>query len=78
MRMSSDDKDPGYEAWQKAGSRATVFLDDVEQKDVCMADEKEGIVRRCKHDADGKIYAIGDEVAMEEVRGVVRIEIPAA
>jgi hypothetical protein len=74
MRMSTIETDPGYGAWVRAGRRARVFLDGVEQHHCSVADEEAGIIVRCKLDSEGNIYAVGDEIAMEEVQGVVRIE----
>jgi hypothetical protein len=80
VRLSSDESDSGYPLWDQIVNKfdVRIFLDDVEQKNVVTADTTIGMVNRCKIDASGDIYAIGDEIAMEEVRGVVRIETPLA
>lgn len=77
-RLSSDEKDPGFADWKSLdskGLRVDVYLDGVEQKNVDTVDCSEGWIRRCKLDADGHIYAEGDEVATEIVMGRVTIAI---
>jgi hypothetical protein len=75
-RMSTDENDPGYAAWLNRGNnRVNVFINGVEQRDCSTVDTVEGIVVRCKHDKDGKIYCVGDEIAIETVKGEVRVEL---
>jgi hypothetical protein len=76
-RMSIDQADPGYCNWIECNNSAVghirVYLDDVEQRHCDMADTIAGEVRRCKVNSDGNIYADGDVVATEIVKGAVRI-----
>lgn len=76
MRLSSDKDDPGYEAWVKAGRRARVWLDGVEQEHCVVADDAEGLVVRHKLDEQGRrvLDRAKNQVVTEEVRGVVHIE----
>lgn len=82
MRISCDEKDPGYAQWIQIGlsghdmHAVKIFLDDVEQKSCVMADDALGVIKRAKLDAAGYVFAIDNKITMEEIHGVVRIEIP--
>lgn len=79
--LSSYPDMPGYDRWIATlaqGQVVKVYLDGVEQSDVDFADERAGVIRRCKLDAEGRIYVEGDEIARETVAGHVRIEIVPA
>lgn len=80
MRLSSDKDDAGYRAWCELNGddkRVKVFLNGVEQRDVTMADEEAGEVRRCVRTSDGNIAVDkhAGEFLMETVRGSVEILI---
>lgn len=78
MRFSTDEKDRGYDAWCRAlseGKTVKVYLDDVEQRDCEMADDEAGEVSRAKRNEADELYLVGEEIARETVRGVVRIEV---
>lgn len=73
-RVSSDESDPGHQNFlDTCGHTILVMLDGVEQKDCDMADPIAGVVRRCKYNSHGEIYAIGDEIAQETVKGHVQV-----
>jgi hypothetical protein len=57
--------------------RLRIQLDGVEQRYVIAYDIDAGIVERCKLDADGHVYAEGDEIVRETVSGVVTVELRA-
>lgn len=64
--------DEGYDP--AIGARVCVMLDGVSQDGRCEAyDADAGTVTRCKLDADGKAFAVGDEIAMETVTGRVEV-----
>ncbi len=76
MRLSTDKADPGYEEWQRLqlrGEHAKILLDGTEVEHCYTADDQEGFVKRGKLDADGKIFAIDDQIATEIVHGKVEI-----
>ncbi|WLS01743.1 hypothetical protein [Shinella oryzae] len=80
MRLSSDKDDAGYRAWCELNGddkRVTVFLDGVEQRDVTMADDEAGEVRRCVRTPAGNIAVDKNagEFLMETVKGSVEIQI---
>lgn len=78
MRISCLKDDPGYRAWcmlRGDGKTAKVYLDGVEQKDACIADEAEGMVRRAVRTPEGNLAIGRDEVLEETVYGDVHIEI---
>ncbi len=80
MRLSSDKRDSGYDAWQRTqmfGKRVKIFLDDKEMNDVDIADDELGYVRQYKKDDKGHIFLDEKtaEIASQELSGKVRIEI---
>lgn len=77
MRMSSQENDPGYQAWSEcfAGHHINVFLDGAEVIDCATADDVEGFVVRLKHGDDGSVVVIDDEIVYETVHGLVEIRV---
>lgn len=81
MRRSSIEGDAGYLPWcheHNMGCKHRIFLDEVEQFHVSMADEDEGFIVRCVLDDDGCIQADPskpDEVWTERIEGEVRIDV---
>lgn len=61
-----------------AGYKVRIMLDGLECADVCTAEPNEGWVRRVKLDARGMAYAVGDEIAIEVVHGLVEVRISKA
>lgn len=81
MRVSADDKDPGYELYQRLrseGKEIRTMLDGVEVKHVETADDAEGWIIKAKLNELGQVYAVGDEVARETLRGKVTFEFKRA
>ncbi len=77
-RVSADKDDRGYQNLLNLGGPGPsirIMLDGVEQPHSVMADPIEGVVRRCKLNSRGEIYAIGDEVAEETLYGRVQVLI---
>lgn len=77
-RMSNDSSDRGYANWvpyQHEASRVKIYLNDVLQKYVAVADTLEGLVKRAKLDEDGELYVVAGRVAEEVVTGKVRIVV---
>ena len=60
-----------------AGLRVRVFLDGVEQWHVFEAHTSEGWLIRAKLNENGRIYADGENVATELLKGVVTAELRA-
>lgn len=80
MRYSSDESDPGYAAFnalRKGGCMVTVYLDGVQQRFCCIADDVQGLVHRCKVDAAGDIQVKDDAILMETIHGKVTFAITA-
>ena len=75
MRISTDEKDPGYSP-DLPNDGIVITLDGFEVRDVDMADEEAGELRRAMRNADGELYCEGDEVAREMLRGKVVISLP--
>lgn len=77
MRVSMDESDRGYTG-RLPGVR--VYLDGQEQRGVITADDEEGLVVRLQRNRLGHFVLdeARQEAAREEIRGVVRIEMPAA
>lgn len=79
MRLSTDENDPGYIAFEEAqcaGRKIDVFLDGNEIEDVETVDDEEGIVVRfARHDDDGtlKLDETLENIERETLRGEVRI-----
>lgn len=68
LSTHDDDYDP------RVGERLTVLLDGVDQRGRVEAyDLDAGTVTRAKHDAEGRIFVDGDEIAMETVAGHVEV-----
>lgn len=79
MRLSVDSNDPGnmlYGMMGSLGRQVRVFLGGKEVRDVITADDEEGFVLHFERDADGNVFAIGDEVATETLTGDVKIVLP--
>lgn len=77
MRISASILDSGYDAYQKLcseGKRVRVMLDGTEVKNVETADDAEGWVIKAKENELGQVYAVGDEIAKETLRGKVAFE----
>lgn len=74
MRLSAEPSSPH---WRPEAMRAKVYLDGDEQSLVVEADEDAGWLKRCKVDAEGRLIEnpAGDGVAIETLRGVVRVDI---
>lgn len=82
MRISSDENDPGFHAWQrlmKAPLPDTTVslrlsLDGVVVKDAVTADDEEGLLVRYCRAPNGELIVDGDEIRTETLHGAVRIE----
>lgn len=78
MRITVDVKDeygvddPAY--GQHDIFAVCVFLDDVEQVGVVIADTEQGYVTRFQRDRDGNYFVRNTRLARETVAGTVRIE----
>ena len=72
MRMSGNKEDPGFKNY-RPGTK--VFLDGVELKDVITADEEDGLAIVVKRNKENQVFLDGGQIAQEEKRGQVRIEI---
>lgn len=78
MRVTVDVKneegndDPAYGQHDVFDVR--VFLNDVEQSGVVIADEEQGYVTRFQRGNDGNYFIRNDRMARETLRGTVRIE----
>jgi hypothetical protein len=84
MRISSLEDDSGHDAYQTAvqhGGKIRVFLDDVEQDKVLIADEEEGFIERYALDEDGKIILPNHEpvppLTAEDLEGLTEAEVDA-
>ena len=76
MRVATYKDDPGFAAWEDMVSLyggADVTLDGSLVSEVVMADEELGEIIRAKQNAYGELYVIGDEVATETLKGMVKI-----
>lgn len=76
MRLSTNEKDPGFREWcriKSEGKEPKVLLDGVEQDYVETADEERGEVVKCSLNELGDIFVVGDDVARETLRGKVEI-----
>lgn len=76
-RVSSDEDDLGHENWSRLypAIKVDVYLDGAEVRDCITADSIDGMVLRCKHNEAGEIYAVGDQIATETVKGNVVIKL---
>lgn len=80
MRISTNQDDRGYTAWQNIQSRGDclkVYLDGHEQQGVVTADDEAGLVVRHVLNSDGQAQINPEntnEVWTEEVRGQVTFE----
>ncbi len=78
-RVSTNkDDELGFASYNSArarGEQVHIYLDGVEQRNCTTADSAEGWVERAKLNADGEVYAIGDEIAQEIVHGKVEIKL---
>jgi hypothetical protein len=78
-RVSVLEGEEGYDAWvqmMSGGLDCDVYLNGVLVKDVEMADERLGLLRRAKRNRAGEFYidpAKGDEIAREYLKGQVRL-----
>lgn len=73
MRLSCDDNDPGYQAWEERHP-VKVFLDGVEMDRCITADTDEGYILRFRCHPDGRVVVDNGVVCKEELYGVVTIE----
>lgn len=56
------------------GARLVIFFDGEDQHGRAEGyDLEAGTVTRAKHDANGKIFCVGDEIAIETVHGKVEV-----
>lgn len=74
MRLSTNEKDPGYHPLYVG---AKVFVNGSEVSHVRTADEEQGLAYRAMHDEQGNIVIdrATEEFVEEVLRGEVRIEI---
>lgn len=78
MRLSADQDDPGFYPWCVLRNRdgyPSVWVDGVEVHDVITVDDDVGLVVRYRRDAKGHFVLDGEDIAREELRGDVLIQI---
>jgi hypothetical protein len=75
MRISTEETDTAYVPGRYyMGTK--IYLDGVEVRQVLTADDVAGYIKCAKLNENGDLYVVGDEVATEELHGMVRIELP--
>jgi hypothetical protein len=78
-RISNLPDDPGFDTWiaclLSGKTRVRIFLDDIEQQNVTVADVSEGFIVRARRDAIGRFVVEGNEIVEETVYGRVEIEL---
>ena len=67
---------PHYTASNPLHIGTTVFLDGIQIRDVTECDTDEGWVVKAKRNDEGRLYAVGDDLAVEKLFGTVTVERP--